>query len=80
MEKKLGAVATFFLLAGEDAAQVKAALEKAKLAAPKERSRSFGQARIFEDYGVWYDALRIAANSSPRTQTMLKRKPSTIHW
>jgi len=61
MEKKLGAVATFFLLAGEDAAQVKAALEKAKLAAPKSAADRLAQARIFEDYGVWYDALRIAS-------------------
>jgi CHAT domain-containing protein len=60
MEKKLGAVATFFLLAGEDAAQVKTALEKAKLAPPKSAADRLAQARIFEDYGVWYDALRIA--------------------
>ncbi len=61
MEKKLGAVATFFLLAGEDAAQVKAALEKAKLTAPKSAADRLARARIFEDFGVWYDALRIAS-------------------
>src|SRR5437660_1770363 len=61
MEKKQGAVATFFVLSGEDAAQVKAALEKAKLAAPKSAADRLAQARIFEDYGVWYDALRIAS-------------------
>lgn len=60
MEKRQGAVATFFVLDGEDAAQVKAALEKAKLAAPKSASERLAQARIFEDFGVWYDALRIA--------------------
>ena len=59
MERRQGAVVTFFVLAGEDAAQVKAALEKAKLAAPKNASERLAQARIFEDFGVWYDALRI---------------------
>ncbi|MFS8087002.1 MAG: DUF928 domain-containing protein, partial [Acidobacteriota bacterium] len=61
MERKQGAVATFFVLAGEDAAQVKAALEKAKLTAPKSASERLAQARIFEDFGVWYDALGIAS-------------------
>jgi len=61
MERKQGAVATFFVLAGEDAAQIKAALEKAKLAAPKSAAERLAQARIFEEYGVWYDALRIAS-------------------
>ncbi len=61
MERRQGAVVTFFVLAGEDAAQVKAALEKAKLAAPKNASERLAQARIFEDFGVWYDALRIVA-------------------
>src|SRR5207253_1225398 len=41
--------------------QVKAALEKAKLAAPKSASERLAQAHVFEDYGVWYDALRIAS-------------------
>src|SRR5205807_1237310 len=61
MEKKQGAVATFFVLSGEDAAQVKAALEKAKLTTPKSASERLAQAHVFEDYGVWYDALRIAS-------------------
>jgi hypothetical protein len=61
MERRQGAVATFFVLAGEDAAQVKAALEKAKLTAPKSASDRLAQARIFEDFGVWYDALGIAS-------------------
>jgi hypothetical protein len=61
MEKRQGAVATFFVLDGEDAAQVKAALEKARLTAPKSASERLTQARIFEDFGVWYDALRIAS-------------------
>lgn len=61
MERKQGAVATFFVLAGEDAAQIKAALEKAKLTAPRTAAERLAQARIFEDFGVWYDALRIAS-------------------
>ncbi len=60
MEKRQGAVATFFVLAGEDAAQIKTALEKAKLVAPKSVAERLAQARVFENYGVWYDALRIA--------------------
>jgi CHAT domain-containing protein len=61
MERKLGSVATFFILTGDDAAQVKAALEKAKLTAPKNMTDRLAQARIFEQYGVWYDALQIAS-------------------
>lgn len=61
MERKQGAVATFFVLAGEDAAQIKAALEKSKLTSPKNATERLTQARIFEDFGVWYDALRIAS-------------------
>jgi hypothetical protein len=62
MEKRQGAVATFFVLAGEDAAQIKTALEKAKLSAPKSAAERLAQARIFEDFGVWYDALGIATS------------------
>jgi hypothetical protein len=63
LERRQGPVATFFVLAGEDAAQVKAALEKAKLTAPKTAAERLAQAHIFEDYGVWYDALRIASEA-----------------
>jgi Domain of Unknown Function (DUF928) len=61
LERRQGPTATFFVLAGEDAAQVKAALEKAKLSAPKTAADRLAQARVFEDFGVWYDALRIAS-------------------
>ncbi|MEK6336090.1 MAG: CHAT domain-containing protein [Acidobacteriota bacterium] len=61
MEKRQGAVATFFVLAGEDAAQIKTVLDKAKLSAPKTAAERLAQAHIFEDYGVWYDTLRIAS-------------------
>ena len=60
LERRQGATATFFVLAGEDAEQVKAALEKARLTAPTTAADRLAQARIFEEYGVWYDALRIA--------------------
>ncbi|HEX6186928.1 MAG TPA: CHAT domain-containing protein [Pyrinomonadaceae bacterium] len=61
LERRQGPIVTFFVLAGEDAAQVKAALEKAKLTTAKTAAERLAQARIFEDYGVWYDALRIAS-------------------
>ena len=61
LERKQGSVATFFILAGEDAAQIKIALEKAKLTSPKTAADRLAQARIFEEYGVWYDALRTAS-------------------
>jgi CHAT domain-containing protein len=61
LERRQGPMVTFFVLAGEDAAQVKAALEKAKLIVTKTGAERLAQARIFEDYGVWYDALRIAS-------------------
>ena len=61
MERKLGPPVTFFVLAGPDAEQVKKALAQAKLNAPKNAADRLRQARIFEEYGVWYDALRIAS-------------------
>ena len=60
MERKLGPPVTFFVLAGADAEQVKKALAQAKLNAPKTAADRLRQARIFAEYGVWYDALRIA--------------------
>jgi hypothetical protein len=62
LERRQGPIVTFFVLAGEDAAQVRAALEKAKLTITKTGAERLAQARIFEDYGVWYDALRIASS------------------
>jgi CHAT domain-containing protein len=61
MERKHGPPVTFFVLAGQDAEQVKKALAQAKLNAPKTAADRLRQARIFEEYGVWYDALRIAS-------------------
>lgn len=62
LERRQGPSVTFFALEGEDAAQVKAALEKAKLTVAKTGAERLAQARLFEDYGVWYDALRIASD------------------
>ena len=61
MERKLGTTAKFFVLSRDDAGQVKAALTKAKLTAPKTAAERLAQARVFEQYGIWYDALRIAS-------------------
>lgn len=61
LEKKSGAPATFFVLEGEDASQVKTALEKEKLLDPQSAAERLKQARVFEHYGVWYDALRVVS-------------------
>ena len=58
-KKELGPAVTFFILSGPDAAEVKAALEKGKLTAPTNAADRLRQAKVFEEYGVWYDALRI---------------------
>lgn len=58
--KDTGEAATFFILSGPDAKEVTLALEKAKLTAPKTTAERLRQAQLFEEYGVWYDALRIA--------------------
>jgi len=58
--RNLGASVTFFVLSGEDGAEVRRALEKGKLLAPKNAADRLRQGRIFEQYGVWYDALLIA--------------------
>jgi hypothetical protein len=63
LEKKSGVPATFFVLAGEDAKQVREALEKEKLLAPQGAAQRLKQARLFEQYGIWYDALRVASET-----------------
>ncbi len=61
MERKQGPSVTFFVLAGDDSTQVKRALEKGKLTAPKTSADKLRQAKVFEEFGVWYDAFRIAS-------------------
>ncbi len=60
LERKTSPPVTFFVLAGEDAKQVANALEKAGALAPVSAAERLRQARIFAQFGVWYDALRIA--------------------
>ncbi|MBA2503643.1 MAG: DUF928 domain-containing protein [Pyrinomonadaceae bacterium] len=61
MERKRGQPATFYVLTPEDAKEIKNALEAAKLAHPQGAADRLRQAQIFEQYGVWYDALKIAS-------------------
>lgn len=56
-----GPVARFIILSGTEGAEVKQALATAGLISPKTPADRLDQARIFENYGVWYDALRIAS-------------------
>lgn len=56
-----GVVARFVILSGPDAAEVKQALATAGLSMAKTPADRLDQARIYENYGVWYDALRIAS-------------------
>ena len=74
MERKLGVAATFFVLAGEDAAQVTRALQNAKLTAPKTAAERLSQARLFAQYGLWYDALRIASELLNESQNDAEAK------
>lgn len=51
---------TFFVLAGKDAEELTEALAKANLKSPTTIADKLRQARLFEEFGVWYDALRLA--------------------
>jgi len=67
-----GPSVTFFVLNGADALQLKTALAKNNLNAPKTTQERLRQARLFEEYGVWYDAFRIAnelADQNPNDAT-----------
>lgn len=59
LERKTGPPVTFFVLSGEDSKQVAKALKKAGALAPVSVAERLRQARIFAQFGVWYDALRI---------------------
>jgi hypothetical protein len=58
--KDVGPSVTFRVLSGAEAAEVKQAIEQAQLTAPKTTADHLDLARVFENYGVWYDALRLA--------------------
>jgi hypothetical protein len=59
--KEDGVVARVVILAGAEAAEVKQALATAGLTSPKTPEDRLDQAVVFENFGVWYDALRIAS-------------------
>lgn len=59
--KEDGVVARFVILSGPEAAELKQALTTAGLSMPKTPADRLDQARVFENFGVWYDALRIAS-------------------
>ena len=60
--KEDGPLATFRVLAGAEAAELKQAIEKAQLTVPKTTADHLDLASVFENYGVWYDALRLASD------------------
>jgi len=55
-----GPSVNFRILAGNEAAEVKQAIEQAQLAAPKSIDEYLDLAVVFENYGIWYDALQLA--------------------
>lgn len=69
----LGIVARLIILAGAEAAEVQTALAAAGLTSPKTPEDRLDQARVFENYGVWYDALAIASDlaQNPRDKEAL---------
>ncbi len=68
-----GVVARLVILSGTEAAEVQKALTTAGLASPKTSADRLDQARVFENYGVWYDALGIASDlaQNPRDKDAL---------
>ena len=59
--KEDGPVARLMILTGPEATEIKQALMQAGLSSPKTAADRLDQARVFENFGVWYDALRIAS-------------------
>lgn len=55
-----GVPVNIFVLIDEDAAPIKQALADAGLASAKSSTERLRQAQLLAEYGVWYDALRIA--------------------
>jgi hypothetical protein len=55
-----GTPVNIFVLMEEDAAPIKKALEDAGLTTAKTGAERLRQAQLLAEYGVWYDALRIA--------------------
>ncbi len=71
--KEDGIVARLVILSGAEAAEVQKALATAALTSPKTSPDRLDQARVFENYGVWYDALGIASDlaQNPRDKEAL---------
>lgn len=61
-DKEEGPLVSFRILAGAEAAELKQAIEQAQLTAPKTTADHLDLASVFENYGVWYDALRLASD------------------
>jgi len=59
--KEIGPAARIKILAGTDADEVRQALMTAGLNSPKTAADKLDQAHVFENFGVWYDTLRIAS-------------------
>ena len=55
-----GPSVSFRILSGSEAAELKQAIEQAQLTAPKSIDESLDLAGVFENYGIWYDALQLA--------------------
>jgi hypothetical protein len=60
--KDEGVVARLVILAGAEAAEVQKALATAGLTSPKTPVDRLDQARVFENFGVWYDSFGIASD------------------
>lgn len=74
--KEAGPAVAFFVLADRDASEVRSALGKANLLTPRTEAERIKQMTLFWEYGVWYDALRIAseiAAKSPDDPKMQQR-------
>ena len=68
-----GVVARLVILSGAEAGEVRKALATAELTFPKTSADRLDQARVFENYGIWYDALGIASDlaQNPRDKDAL---------
>jgi hypothetical protein len=63
-----GPAALIKILSGAEAADLKQALATAGLSAPASTADKLDQARVFENFGVWYDALRVASQLAQNPQ------------
>lgn len=59
--KEDGPAARIMIMSGTEASEIKQALATAGLTSPNSTADRLDQARVFENFGVWYDALRIAS-------------------